>query len=103
MIRAIACAFGIGWREASDILYDVARDLGCEMSCIGCYSNLFKDLHLEEVDVRDMTVEEVAQLYEGDTVIIRIPGHLTCARKGVVMDIWDCRDEIVDRAWVVRF
>lgn len=101
VIRAVACAFGLEWEQASDVLYETARDLGCEMSCIGCYSSLFRDAGLTEVDAEGMTVEDVVDSHPTDTLIIRIQGHLTCAIKGCVMDIWDCRSSLVDRAWVV--
>lgn len=102
VIRATAGALDITWDEASDLLYYTAKDLGCEMSCIGCYSSLFAFLDLEELPVNGMTVDAVADAYPDDTLIIRIKGHLTCARRGRIFDIWDCREEIVDRAWIVE-
>lgn len=102
MIRAIACAFGISWKAASDLLYTVARSIGCEMSCLGCYATLFSELDLFEIDVRGMTVGEVSDKNRNEIVLIRIPGHLTCSRYGEIFDIWDCRNEGVDRAWIVR-
>lgn len=102
VIRAIACAFGIPWEAASDLLYTVARAIGCEMSCLGCYTTLFSELSLFEIDVRGMTVGEVSDTTSDDIVLIRIPGHLTCSRYGEIFDIWDCRKERADRAWVVR-
>ena len=102
VIRAVACALEIPWEEASDLLYLTARDMGCEMSCIGCYSKLFSDLDLPEVSVKGMTVEEVSDRYPDDVVLIRISGHLTCSRFAHILDIWDCRKERVDRAWLVN-
>ena len=102
VIRAIACALDLSWDRASDLLYNVARGLGCEMSCIGCYSSLFSDLNLFEVNVQNLSVGEVARRYRDNIVIIRIPGHLTCAKYGKVLDIWDCTNETVDRAWIVK-
>lgn len=101
VIRAVACAFGLEWEQASDILYETARNLGCEMSCLGCYSSLFRKAGLEEVDAEGMTVEDIVDRYSSDIVIIRISGHLTCAINGCVMDIWDCRGSQADRAWLV--
>lgn len=102
VIRAIACALDVDWTTASDLLYSQAREMGCEMSCIGCYSMLFEGLGLKELGVQGLTVGDVAQDYKNDIVIIRIKGHLTCSRYGQIMDIWDCRDETVDRAWLVK-
>lgn len=101
VIRAIAGALGIPWKKASDMLYAMATSQYCEMSCIGCYSKLFDSLGFEEVDAEDMTVGELADRYSDDILIIRISGHLTFAKYGVVYDIWDCRDGRVDRAWIV--
>ena len=102
VIRAIACALEIPWEEAGDLLYLTARDMGCEMSCLGCYSNLLSDLELPEISVRGMLVGEVADEYPDDIILIRIKGHLTCSRFGCIMDIWDCRNEEADRAWLVK-
>lgn len=101
VIRAVACAFGILWEEASDLLYSIARSIGCEMSCIGCYSALLDELRLSELPVKGSTVGRLAEQYSDNVLLVRISGHLTCARYGTVLDIWDCRDEVVDRAWVV--
>lgn len=101
VIRAIACALDITWEEASDSLYHIAREDGCEMSCIDCYSTLFEYMDLEEIDVQGMTVEQVAQQFPDDILLIRLQGHLTCSRYNIVYDIWDCRKEVVDRVWVV--
>lgn len=102
VIRAIACALGIDWEEASDLLYSVARNIGCEMSCIGCYSSLFRELRLKELPVQGKSVGDTADSFPENILLIRIQGHLTCARYGCIFDIWDCRNEIVDRAWLVE-
>lgn len=102
VIRAVACALDVDWLEASDALYLTARNIGCEMSCLGCYTVLFSDLGLFEVDVRGMSVGEVAACYPDEVMLIRMKGHLTCARYGSVMDIWDCRELDADRAWIVE-
>ena len=39
--------------------------------------------------------------YPDRKLIIRVEGHLTCSLYGVVTDIWDCSEELVDRYWVV--
>ena len=32
----------------------------------------------------------------------RVEGHLTCVIDNHIMDIWDCRDKIVDLVWEVK-
>lgn len=104
VIRATALALGVDWYKASDLLYRQARNCGCEMSCIGCYSKLFEQLGLQKIDLSntELTVEQAAILYKDNTVIIRIKGHLTCALNGKIHDIWDCSQENVDCMWVVK-
>ena len=103
VIRATALGLDVDWHKASDILYKQARGCGCEMSCLGCYSNLFKNLGFHKCDVSDeeITVGELAKMYGDKRLIIRIKGHLTCAINSIVYDIWDCTDEIVDCFWEV--
>ena len=104
VIRATALALGIDWYDASDMLYEQARSCGCEMSCLGCYSKLFRRLGLEKVDLSktEMTIAQAAELYNKHTVLIRVPGHLTCAICGKIHDIWDCSEKYVDCLWVVK-
>lgn len=102
VIRAIAGALDLTWDEASDLLYEVARAVGCEMSCLGCYTQLFDLLNLEEIEVPEgFTVGELVDEYPNNILLIRIKGHLTFSLFRCVYDIWDCRGEIVDRAWIV--
>lgn len=101
VIRATACAFDLDWEDASDLLYLTARDMSCEMSCLGCYSHLFEDLGLEEIDSEGFTVGQLSESNSDKILIIRIEGHLTCSIYGCIYDLWDCRDKMVDRAWIV--
>ena len=103
VIRATALGLGVDWHRASDMLYEQARGCGCEMSCLGCYSNLFKRLGFDKVNISDeeVTVGEIAKKHKYTTLIIRVQGHLTCAINSIVYDIWDCTNEIVDCFWEV--
>ena len=74
-----------------------------EPLCVCCYHRLLEDVfELEPIysDFRE-TVGEVASRYPDHKLIIRMEGHLTCSLYGVVADIWDCSEELVDRYWVV--
>ena len=51
---------------------------------------------------RTFTVGEVATMFPHSKVLIRIDGHLTCSVYGVVGDIWNCTDKLVDVYWVVE-
>ena len=69
-----------------------------------CYDNLLEDYFgYERHDINyKYTVQEVADMFSNDIVLMRINGHLTCSiRGGIVTDIFNCTNELVDVAWVV--
>ena len=104
VIRATALGLGVDWYQASDMLYEQARNCGCEMSCLGCYSKLFARLGFVKNDVshEEFTVQDIASKHPNDIVIIRTRGHLTCSIDGKIHDIWNCADEIAYCYWVVE-
>ena len=103
VIRATALALDIDWYQASDMLYEQARNCGCEMSCLGCYSKLFDRLGFVKIDVsrEQNTVQDIASKYANKVVIIRTRGHLTCSIDGKIHDIWNCANEIAYCYWIV--
>ena len=101
--RAISTALGIRYDAASRLLDLSAEVNRCDTLCVCCYRYLLTDLFcLDGYSTnREVTVAEVAADHPNDKVIIRVDGHLTCSINGVVLDIWDCTDELVDCFWVV--
>ena len=69
-----------------------------------CYNNLLEhvlkyprfDCYFEE------TVKDVSLKYSNNKIIIRISEHLTCSIYGIINDIWDCSNELVDCFWIVQ-
>lgn len=105
VIRAIALALGISWYEASDLLYFSARNCSCEMSEFSCYSRLLDNLpQLERIDKPYVgyTINELCDLLNDGTYLLRIEGHLTCMIDGVVHDIWYCLDNETTAIWKVK-
>lgn len=51
---------------------------------------------------KGMTVEEFANHFPIGVFIVRVEGHLTCVIDNNIMDIWNCKDEIVDLVWEVK-
>nr|DAL91365.1 MAG TPA: hypothetical protein [Caudoviricetes sp.] len=76
----------------------------CEELCVCCYKHLLDNVYeLERYEsYQGMTIEEFLNLNPKGTFIIRVQGHLTCGIDGVLYDIWDCRNEIVDIVWKVE-
>ena len=91
--------------EAVDNLLDItANEYECDKLCVCCYHYLLEELLCytrKDCDFQQ-TVEEVAQSYPRNTLIIRVHAHLTTAINGVVLDIWDCSKEFVDCFWIVK-
>ena len=61
-----------------------------------------EDKMLKGAKRENKTVLEIARDNPDKTLIIRISGHLTCAKSGTIYDIWDCTNEIVDVYWIVE-
>lgn len=75
----------------------------CDELVCSCYENLLEDYFgCERHDIHyEYTVQEVADMYADDIVLMRLDGHLTVAEYGIVIDIFDCTNEPVDFYWVV--
>lgn len=104
VIRATATALNKTWYEASDLLYAQAKKCCCEMSTVGSYGSLF-DNELKFSRIEDdniIKVKDVGEAYPLGILLVRIRGHLTCVKDGLVWDIWDCSGEDVDIVWRVR-
>lgn len=76
----------------------------CPKLCLCCYKHLLDYVYqLDRIEeVQGMTIEEFANLYNKGTYIVRVEGHCTCVINGIIYDIWDCRDQIIDVVWVVN-
>lgn len=100
--RAITLGLGLKYNTVKKLLELCAVYYDCDPLYVGCYHHLLEDVF--ELPVRycddSETVEEIAQMYPNNKVIIRIEGHLTCAVHGTIFDIWDCTDKIADCYWI---
>lgn len=98
--RAITFATGLPYKEVSKKLWLTADLYECDRLCKFCYSNFINHvLKYKEVNCDKLTIGEFANKHPYGTYLIRIEGHLTCIKDGIVYDIWDCRDEMCDTVW----
>lgn len=69
---------------------------------VGCYSYLLEEIFDFPVRYCDdgETVGDIIGMYPNNIMIIRTDGHLTCGFYGVLSDLWDCSDMLVDRYWI---
>ena len=102
--RAISLALDEDYYKIQEKLYLVAKLFECEYLCVCCYKYLLDDVYdLKRIEeVRGMTIEEFANYFPIGIFIVRVEGHLTCVIDNHIMDIWDCRDKIVDLVWKVK-
>jgi hypothetical protein len=101
--RALSKALKLQYSTAENLLNMSAEHNNCDTLCVCCYNHLLEDVF--NLPVRHPLnwerVGDIADLYPNNTVIIRIEGHLTMAENGVVYDLWDCRQRLVDKYWIV--
>lgn len=101
--RAISYACNLPYSLVRKKLWLTAELYGCEKLCKFCYSNFITYvLKCKEVNCHDLTIGEFADTHPYGTYLIRIEGHLTVVRDGVLYDIFDCRNEICDTVWQVK-
>lgn len=75
----------------------------CEELTVDCYSKILEDYFgfgRHECNFKH-TVQEIADMYADDIVIMRIRGHLTASAYSVSIDTFDCTQEKVDVYWLV--
>ena len=102
--RAISLALDEDYYKIQEKLYLIAKLFECESLCVCCYKYLLDDVYdLKRIEeVRGMTIEEFANYFPIGIFIVRVEGHLTCVIDNHIMDIWDCRDKIVDLVWEIK-
>ena len=102
--RAISLALDEDYYKIQEKLYLIAKLFECESLCVCCYKYLLDDVYdLKRIEeVRGMTIEEFANYFPIGIFIVRVEGHLTCVIDNNIMDIWNCKDEIVDLVWEVK-
>lgn len=102
--RAVSTATNLKYDAVDNLLNLTAHMNDCETLCVCCYNFLLEDI-LEyrrvECDFK-YTVNDIAEKYPDDRVIIRIKEHLTTSINGTILDIWDCSDYFVDCYWIVK-
>lgn len=101
--RAIGEATGLSYNTVNRLLATVAEIYDCDKLCVCCYKHLLSHFlgYKKYICKSDVLVSDVIEDFSDCTVIIRIRGHLTCAKNGVLLDTWDCSDKEVDCFWIV--
>lgn len=100
--RAISTATQIPYRQVEKKLEYIGKLFECDSLCVCCYHHLLeKVFNLVPRFANGKSVGEIARDYPTSRLLIRIDGHLTCAIRGVIHDIWDCTKEVADIFWKI--
>lgn len=103
VIRAISFALGKDYYEVVRLLYLNGQELKCDCLNVRCYEKLLDyDFNLPHYISHGKSVEEVANDFADNILLIRIKGHLTTSINSIIKDIWDCSKEEVTDFWVVK-
>lgn len=102
--RAIKLGTGLPYETIQRLLTLTAKEHHCNKLTCDCYSYLLEDIFgYEYFDCGyEYTVQEIADMFYDDIVIMRLDGHLTASAFGISIDTFDCTDELVDCFWVVE-
>lgn len=98
--RAITFASELPYEVICEKLWLTAELYDCERLCKYCYSNFITNvLKYKEVNCDKLTIGEFADKNPYGTFLIRISGHLTVIKDGVLYDTFDCRRRMCDTVW----
>lgn len=100
-IRAISMATNNSWDDTYIHLSNEARLQGTMMDDRDFIRNYLDERYERVYDIPD-TIGEVAGTFKDNVVLITTPGHIVCARYGIVYDSYDCRDLLAEYCWIVK-
>jgi hypothetical protein len=101
--RAISKALDLEYYTVQNLLKMSAQNNQCDTLCVCCYHHLLEDvfgLSMRSCEKFER-VGDIAKKYPNNKVIIRIEGHLTMSDNGIIYDLWDCTQRLVDCYWIV--
>lgn len=102
VIRAITLATGLEYYDVLLLLHKNGEHFNCDDLCVCCYEKLLdKDFRFPHFVGNGKTAMEVAQDFPTNTLLLRMPGHLSCSLNGIINDIFDCSLEIITDFWIV--
>ena len=80
-----------------------AKERGCECLNVDCYSHLLTDIFNFPVRYCENfeRVIDIARMYPNNNVLIRIDGHLTVSCNSIIYDLFDCRQRLVTKYWII--
>lgn len=101
--RAIAGALNLDYYVAQEKLHLISKLFDCEKLCVCCYKHLLNEVYKLQIieGYRGLKISSFLKTHRNGIYIIRVHGHLTWVLDGVIQDIWNCENEIIDIIWKV--
>lgn len=102
--RAISFGLDLDYYTVEEKLHLVGELFECERLCVSCYKHLLDYVfNLTRIEsYQGYTIEEFIDRNPKGKFIIRVSGHLTSCEDGILIDTWDCRNELIDIVWQVK-
>jgi len=99
-VRAISMAEGTTWDYTYDKLSDLAQQFGTLLNDRS-FIIWYLDNNYERIPSNYATVGTISAKYPNNILLISMPGHITVSKRGIVYDLFDCRDTKAEYIWVV--
>lgn len=99
-IRAISTAEDKTWSETYDELSRIAKRHGILLDDVNFIEPLL-DYRYDRIRTYGETVGEFSENNPKGTYLVVMNGHITCIKNGIIIDTWDCRNRVVNIAWIV--
>ena len=102
--RAIKAATGLLYETVDNLLDLTAYYTGYNKIDMRSYSYLLEEVFMYPVfyPERGETVSDIIEKYPYNTLLLRVPSHLTYAIAGLISDLWDTSDEPVTAYWIAK-
>ena len=102
VIRAITLALELPYYTVVSLLQKNGDYYSCDCLNKVCYEKLLDyDFKLPHYKGNGKKASEIASDFSNNILLLRMEGHLSCSICGIIMDIWDCSDEIITDFWIV--
>ena len=101
--RAITEATGLTYEKVQEKLYYIGKLLECDSLCICCYSflldNIFKFIRFNLA--KGLKIKELCKKYPRGKYLVRVDQHLSLVENGIILDTWDCSNELITDCWKI--
>ena len=103
-VRAVSAALGISWDEAFDLIAYNAKQMGAMMHRDAAWGSVLRQHGFVRATIPNScpdcyTAEDFAIDNPEGIFVLGFGTHTACIRDGVLMDVFDSRDEVPIYVW----